>query len=142
MATQSKTKIIYCSRTHSQVAQMVKSLKKTPYRPRMAILGSRDRMCIHRDLRPRNIVQGGGRDQKWRATASQVNVGCRMRTNNTEKVNFNWRTKIKTHFSFFMRYHFPLHRSNDFRITKITFLRNGSTEKVCFVIRVMMMIPQ
>ena len=87
MANRSKTKIIYCSRTHSQVAQMVTSLKKTPYRPRMAILGSRDRMCIHRDLRPRNIVQGGGRDQKWRATASQVNVGCRMRTNNTEKVN-------------------------------------------------------
>ena len=40
-------------KTHSQVAQMVASLKKTPYRPRMAILGSRERMCIHKDLRPR-----------------------------------------------------------------------------------------
>lgn len=41
-------KVIYCSRTHSQVAQMVASLKKTPYRPRMTILGSRDRLCINR----------------------------------------------------------------------------------------------
>ena len=66
-------KIYYCSRTHSQgmllicvfdavpycslsaysafmfsVAQMVASLKKTPYRPRMAVLGSRERLCIHR----------------------------------------------------------------------------------------------
>ena len=41
-------RIVYCSRTHSQVAQMVSSLRKTPYRPRMAILGSRDRLCIHR----------------------------------------------------------------------------------------------
>lgn len=40
--------IIYCSRTHSQVAQMVASLKKTPYRPRMTVLGSRDRLCINR----------------------------------------------------------------------------------------------
>lgn len=41
-------RIYYCSRTHSQVAQMVTSLRKTPYRPKMAILGSRDRMCIHK----------------------------------------------------------------------------------------------
>jgi transcription initiation factor TFIIIB Brf1 subunit/transcription initiation factor TFIIB len=40
--------IIYCSRTHSQVAQMVASLKKTPYRPRMTVLGSRERLCINR----------------------------------------------------------------------------------------------
>ena len=40
--------IYYCSRTHSQVAQMVASLQKTPYRPRMAVLGSRERLCIHR----------------------------------------------------------------------------------------------
>ena len=57
-----KTKIIYCSRTHTQVAQMVQSLKKTPYRPKMAILGSRDRMCIHKALRPRDMVVGGGRE--------------------------------------------------------------------------------
>jgi DEAD_2 len=41
-------RIIYCSRTHSQCAQMVASLKKTPYRPRMTVLGSRERLCIHR----------------------------------------------------------------------------------------------
>ncbi|CAJ1966607.1 unnamed protein product [Cylindrotheca closterium] len=46
----SAPKIIYCSRTHSQVAQMVASLKKTPYRPRMTLLGSRDRLCINQDV--------------------------------------------------------------------------------------------
>ena len=39
--------IIYCSRTHSQVAQMISSLRKTPYRPKMAVLGSRERLCIN-----------------------------------------------------------------------------------------------
>ena len=28
-------RVIYCSRTHTQVQQMVASLQKTPYRPRM-----------------------------------------------------------------------------------------------------------
>lgn len=47
--------IVYCSRTHSQVAQMVASLRKTPYRPRMTVLGSRDRLCINRELVGKNV---------------------------------------------------------------------------------------
>lgn len=46
--------IIYCSRTHSQVAQMVSSLAKTPYRPRMTVLGSRERLCINRELKSKD----------------------------------------------------------------------------------------
>mmetsp|Transcript_36084 Transcript_36084/g.84288 ORF Transcript_36084/g.84288 Transcript_36084/m.84288 type:complete len:323 (+) Transcript_36084:148-1116(+) len=44
-------KVYYCSRTHSQVAQMAASLRGTPYRPRMAVLGSRDRLCINTYVR-------------------------------------------------------------------------------------------
>ena len=33
--------IIYASRTHSQLAQVIRELKNTTYRPRMAVLGSR-----------------------------------------------------------------------------------------------------
>ncbi|KAL7470659.1 hypothetical protein ACHAXS_010897, partial [Conticribra weissflogii] len=74
-----KVKIIYCSRTHSQVAQMVSSLKSTPYRPRMAILGSRERLCIHKSIKPR-----GSRAE----TIPGINVTneCRNRTRNTEKM--------------------------------------------------------
>ena len=39
--------IIYSSRTHSQLKQVVSELKATGYRPKMALLGSRDQMCIH-----------------------------------------------------------------------------------------------
>jgi hypothetical protein len=74
-------KIIYCSRTHSQVGQMVASLRKTPYRPRMAILGSRDRLCIHKKLRPRSKVVGEESVQK---TFDNINVGCQIRTQNVE----------------------------------------------------------
>ena len=42
-------KIFYCSKTHSQIAQAVASLRKTPYRPHMAILGSRERLCLQDD---------------------------------------------------------------------------------------------
>lgn len=64
-------RIIYCSRTHSQVAQMVSSLKKTPYRPKMTVLGSRERMCIHKDVI--------GPDNKL-----PTNMACQYRRGNTE----------------------------------------------------------
>lgn len=40
-------KIFYCSRTHSQLKQVISEFKKTSYRPQMALLGSRDHYCIH-----------------------------------------------------------------------------------------------
>ncbi|XP_054269334.1 regulator of telomere elongation helicase 1 homolog [Macrosteles quadrilineatus] len=45
------TKIVYASRTHSQLAQAMKELKRTNYRHmKSAVLGSRDQMCLHPDL--------------------------------------------------------------------------------------------
>ncbi len=48
---QARPRIIYASRTHSQLAQVIRELKATAYgaegRVRMAILGSRQQMCVH-----------------------------------------------------------------------------------------------
>ena len=41
------SRIYICSRTHSQLSQLIKGLKSTVYTPSMAILGSREQMCIH-----------------------------------------------------------------------------------------------
>jgi len=86
-----KVKIIYCSRTHSQVAQMVTSLKQTPYRPRMAILGSRERLCIHKSIKPR----GGGSGEEVKGI--NVNNECRMRVRNTEKSRKHQLTNPTSH---------------------------------------------
>ncbi|KAG2598766.1 hypothetical protein PVAP13_5KG398007 [Panicum virgatum] len=42
--------IIYASRTHSQLRQVIKELKATSYRPKMAVLGSREQMCVHNEV--------------------------------------------------------------------------------------------
>ncbi|KAI3521617.1 hypothetical protein L1887_11088 [Cichorium endivia] len=42
--------IIYTSRTHSQIRQVVQELKRTIYRPKMVVLGSREQLCIHPDV--------------------------------------------------------------------------------------------
>lgn len=44
----SKTKIYYCSRTHSQLAQAIGELKKCKHRHRSVILGSRKMYCINK----------------------------------------------------------------------------------------------
>jgi regulator of telomere elongation helicase 1 len=38
--------ILYASRTHSQLSQVVSELKNTGYAPRMTVLGSREQLCI------------------------------------------------------------------------------------------------
>ncbi|KAJ3671099.1 hypothetical protein LUZ60_008525 [Juncus effusus] len=43
--------IIYTSRTHSQLKQVIRELKASKYRPRMAVLGSREQMCIHEEVK-------------------------------------------------------------------------------------------
>ncbi|XP_051147548.1 regulator of telomere elongation helicase 1 homolog isoform X2 [Andrographis paniculata] len=43
-------KIIYTSRTHSQIKQVIQELKRCKYRPKMAVLGSREQLCIHEQV--------------------------------------------------------------------------------------------
>ena len=40
-------KIIYASRTHSQISQVVNELKNTIYNPKVSVIGSRDQLCLH-----------------------------------------------------------------------------------------------
>jgi regulator of telomere elongation helicase 1 len=43
--------IIYASRTHSQLAQVVSELRTTSYRPNMTVLGSREQLCVHERIK-------------------------------------------------------------------------------------------
>ena len=55
-------KILYVTRTHSQISQTISELKKTEYRPKIAILSSRQFSCIrdflkkNRDINQLNII--------------------------------------------------------------------------------------
>ena len=56
--------IIYASRTHSQLSQVVKELRFTRYRPKHAVLGSREQMCVNSKVKTKN------------ATANDINHAC------------------------------------------------------------------
>lgn len=56
--------IIYASRTHSQLSQVVRELRNTRYRPTHAVLGSREQMCVHPKVK------------KKHSTASDINFDC------------------------------------------------------------------
>ncbi|XP_028850608.1 regulator of telomere elongation helicase 1 isoform X2 [Denticeps clupeoides] len=43
-------KIIYASRTHSQLTQVINELKNTSYRPKVCVLGSREQLCINSEV--------------------------------------------------------------------------------------------
>ncbi|PIA42612.1 hypothetical protein AQUCO_02000207v1 [Aquilegia coerulea] len=42
--------IVYTTRTHSQLQQVIQELKRTNYRPKMVVIGSREQLCINEDV--------------------------------------------------------------------------------------------
>ncbi len=93
VATKTAIRIFYCSRTHSQVKQMIATLKNTPYRPKMAVLGSRDKLCINEDLRPRDGFNPFH-------PSSNVNHDYRIRVGNTEKYRRACMAESRTYLTY------------------------------------------
>ena len=57
-------RIIFASRTHTQLAQAIRELRTTAYRPAMTVLGSREQMCVNdkaSSMGDRGSVQRGRR---------------------------------------------------------------------------------
>ncbi|KAL7540470.1 hypothetical protein ACHAXR_010584 [Thalassiosira sp. AJA248-18] len=67
--------IIYASRTHSQLSQVVGELRNTRYRPRHAVLGSREHMCIHPKVNP-TVAKGRNNPAAECKSSTEVNNGC------------------------------------------------------------------
>ncbi|GAA0165600.1 DNA helicase [Lithospermum erythrorhizon] len=62
--------IVYTSRTHSQIRQVIQELKRTTYRPKMTVLGSREQLCIHDDV---SVLRG-------KAQTNACHALCRKRS--------------------------------------------------------------
>ena len=64
--------IIYSSRTHSQLKQVMKELARTSYQPKTTVLGSRQQSCLNPNV---NRLPAGAANQACRALTSKRN--CR-----------------------------------------------------------------
>lgn len=62
-------KIIYASRTHSQLNQVVRELKKSVYCPSMVIASSRDMSCCNSEL---DNLEGMNKEIECRKRVSRV----------------------------------------------------------------------
>jgi len=61
----STRQIYFGTRTHRQIAQIVKELRSTQYRPAMCILGSRDQYCVHP-----SVSQSRTKNEDWCGAAA------------------------------------------------------------------------
>ena len=75
------TKVFVSSRTHTQIKQLVKELRKTAYKLNMTILGSRDQLCINEHLQ--GLSSGEKTSRCHMLTQSRGSFGCKY--NNTYK---------------------------------------------------------
>ena len=69
-----RPKIIYASRTHSQLAQVIDELKSTPYKPRTSVIASREHLWIHPEI------------SKLKGNA--LNIACNK--SNADKLSPDW----------------------------------------------------
>ncbi|KAG9459287.1 hypothetical protein H6P81_003795 [Aristolochia fimbriata] len=76
--------IIYSSRTHSQLQQVIRELKRSTYRPKMVVLGSREQMCIHQ-----RVEKLHGRAQNRACQSLSRNRECFHQTLVTDYVKNN-----------------------------------------------------
>jgi regulator of telomere elongation helicase 1 len=81
------SKIIYASRTHSQLTQVVSELKKTDYKPKLSVLGSREQLCVNTKY---NKLKSGSLNHACKTSIS--NHSC-IYKNNVDKSTGN-RTNI------------------------------------------------
>ena len=63
-------KIYYATRTHSQIAQVVAELKRSGYKPKMAILGSKQHYCVNAFVRNKPSIEEACEDALKRASCS------------------------------------------------------------------------
>ena len=63
-------KILYTTRTHSQITQIIRELRKTCYKPKTAILSSRDYSCVNDEIKKNQTGTG-------KITGTILNIKCR-----------------------------------------------------------------
>lgn len=68
-------RIVFSSRTHSQLSQAVAELKKTVYNPSISILASRDQLCVH-DIA--SNFSGSRLNAMCRRITAPARRGCRF----------------------------------------------------------------
>lgn len=57
-------RIVYASRTHSQLQQVARELRRTKYRPKVCVLASRQQMCVHHEV---SKLSGGAQNKACQA---------------------------------------------------------------------------
>lgn len=77
-----KPTIIYASRTHAQISQVIRQLKLTGYNPKVALLGSREQLCVHPKISKKRGVQ---LNHSCRMACKSRQ--CKYKTNLTNYVN-------------------------------------------------------
>uniref|UniRef100_S4RUN3 RTEL1-TNFRSF6B readthrough (NMD candidate) n=1 Tax=Petromyzon marinus TaxID=7757 RepID=S4RUN3_PETMA len=75
-------KIIYSSRTHSQLSQAMNELKNASYKPRVCVLGSREQLCIHPDV----VKQESNHAKVWNNRLVHL---CRAKTTSRSCFYYN-----------------------------------------------------
>ncbi|KAG2494184.1 hypothetical protein HYH03_007542 [Edaphochlamys debaryana] len=72
-------RIFFASRTHSQIAQVVRELKRSGYKPSMAILAAKQHYCVNKA-----VIRTGRVDEECERLHKETAYGCSFRSKATK----------------------------------------------------------
>jgi hypothetical protein len=72
-APEAVPRVFYVARTHNQLEQMVRELRRTAYRPLSSLLASRERYCLH----PPALVRGANRAEECEKATYKKSACCK-----------------------------------------------------------------
>ena len=78
--------VVYASRTHAQLSQAVRALRATTYRPRVAVIGSREHLCGHPSVK---WLKGGAQNRACSALCARHACPLRNALDKRLKANAN-----------------------------------------------------
>lgn len=81
-------KIIYCSRTHSQLAQVQKELANTAFEPRTVLIASRDHLCVNQSI---NMNKGFALNAACRNAQKGLNPCIFYKNRDKGKTQMPWK---------------------------------------------------
>lgn len=80
-------KIIYCSRTHSQLAQVQRECKNLAFKPRTVLVASRDHLCVNASI---NVNKGFALNAACQASKKGINPCSYYKNLENGKTHMSW----------------------------------------------------
>ncbi|CDR96934.1 REGULATOR OF TELOMERE ELONGATION HELICASE 1, putative [Babesia bigemina] len=96
VSTKVKARVVYLTRTHAQIKQVMAAIKKSGFRPKSCCIASRLQLCIYKPKKHNEDEENEGSDNDADDPKNRVNSQCRQFIANVDKARASAKQSVYT----------------------------------------------